>query len=132
MRPPKGVLLDTNVLLWVLLDSRRVGKRLRSILTSEVPVFFSAVSMVEIAIKSAQGKFPLQDNMAEDIQALGFRELPLDARSAEQVARFPALEGHDPFDRMLVAQATTHSIPLETADEKLLELGIPEVRDARV
>ena len=130
MRPRKGVLLDTNVLLWVLVDSDRVGKRLRSILMSDAPVFFSAVSIFEITIKSALGKFPAQDNMASTIATLGFRELPLDAQSAEQVSRFPALEGHDPFDRMLVAQATTHSIPLETADRRLLALDIPEVRDA--
>lgn len=131
MRPPKGVLLDTNVLLWTLLDSARLGKRLRSTLSSDAPVYFSAVSLVEITIKIAKGKFPAQGNLGDTLRALGFRDLPLDAESATQVARFPALEGHDPFDRMLVAQATTHKLPLETADEKLLALGIPDIRDAR-
>ncbi len=131
MRPPKGVLLDTNVLLWTLLDSARLGKRLRSTLSSDAPVYFSAVSLVEITIKIAKGKFPAQGNLGDTLRALGFRDLPLDAESAAQVARFPALEGHDPFDRMLVAQSTTHKLPLETADEKLLALGIPDIRDAR-
>jgi PIN domain nuclease of toxin-antitoxin system len=86
---------------------------------------------VEITIKIAKGKFPAQGNLGDTLRALGFRDLPLDAESATQVARFPALEGHDPFDRMLVAQSTTHKLPLETADEKLLALGIPDIRDAR-
>ena len=63
MRPPKGTLLDTHVLLWTLAGSSELGSRFRNLLGSHGPVFFSAISLVELAIKSSVKKLP-QDQYA--------------------------------------------------------------------
>ena len=131
MRPKQGVLLDTHTLLWALNDSHRLSRRLANIISSETQVFYSAVSVAELSIKSTLGKFQLAESLLEDLAAARYEELPLSARSASQMNRFPGLLRHDPFDRMLVAQASTHKLYFETADTTLLSLNLPGVRDAR-
>ena len=45
--------------------------------------------------------------------------------------RFPALVRHDPFDRMILAQAEAERMTLLTADRTLLVLGQTWIVDAR-
>lgn len=130
MRPPKGVLLDTHVLLWALGGSARLGTRVVAVLEAATPVYFSPVSLAEIALKVEQGKLPAISNLLPQLEECGFRSLPLDGESALGISRFPGLERHDPFDRLLVSQALAHSLFFETADRRLLELDIPGLRDA--
>ena len=131
MRPKRGVLLDTHVLLWSLAGSSYIGKRLQSILDSETPVYFSAVSIAEITIKVSRGKLAALPGLPERLRNYGLLELSLDAESAEALARFSSLTEHDPFDRILVAQAAHHALTLETADDTLLLQELDHVKDAR-
>ena len=131
MRPPKGVLLDTHVLVWLVRGVQDVSQRVRNLVESERPTFFSAISFVELAIKAQRNTLPQLPGLAELFTAEGLRELPVDAASAQAIGRFPGLANHDPFDRILVAQAATHNLTLETADRKLLALGLPHINDAR-
>lgn len=131
MRPLKGTLLDTHVLVWTLADSPQLGSRFRNLLGSYGPIFFSAISIVELAIKASVREFPRELLTPETLVSVGLRELPLDAASATQVNRFPGLTHHDPFDRILVAQAAHHSLFFETADRKILETGYADIRDPR-
>jgi len=45
------------------------------------------------------------------------------AEHAEAIRDFPELTGHDPFDRLPVAQASRAGLRLLTADQVLLRLG---------
>nr|WP_285594613.1 PIN domain-containing protein [Actinomycetospora sp. NBRC 106378] len=57
--------------------------------------------------------------------------LPVSAEQAEGVRTLPAaLRRHDPFDRLLVAQARALGLTLLTADRVLLGLDLPFVVDA--
>jgi PIN domain nuclease of toxin-antitoxin system len=128
------VLLDTHVILWMLSDSERLGARLRRVINrvdSDRSTYFSAISLVELAIKGQRNTIPQLPNILETLTYEGLRELPVDAASAQAIQRFAALESHDPFDRILVAQAITHDLTLETGDRKLLALGLPHINDAR-
>jgi len=124
------VLLDTHVLFWALDGAREISQRLISLLNSERPMYFSAVSMVEVAIKARRGTLPEIPQFLPALLETGFRELPLDSASADALTRFSGLASHDPFDRMLVGQAAAHSLDFETADRKLLSLKLPFIRDA--
>ena len=130
MRPRKGVLLDTHVVLWALRDSDLLGARLRRVLNSDVPLFFSAISSAEISIKVQLGLLATPPGLGDALSDLGLRELPFDTKSGEAMTRFPGLVHHDPFDRMLVAQAAAHDMTLETGDRQLLSLGLPHINDA--
>jgi PIN domain nuclease of toxin-antitoxin system len=52
----------------------------------------------------------------------GFEELPVTAEHAAAVSRLP-LHHHDPFDRLLVSQASVEPMVLLTADAALRPYG---------
>jgi PIN domain nuclease of toxin-antitoxin system len=113
------LLLDTQIYLWYLADSRKLSRRARSDIAGAEDVFVSAASIWEAAIKAALGKLKASaDDLAAGIDASGFLELPVSARHAARVATLPA-HHRDPFDRLLVAQAIHEPLHLLTADAAL-------------
>jgi PIN domain nuclease of toxin-antitoxin system len=90
----------------------------------ENELFLSAASSWEIAIKWRLGKLPLPKPPAEYVpQAMerqGVLGLPVQHRHALHLASLPNPH-HDPFDRLLVAQAATEELRLLTADRKMAE-----------
>jgi PIN domain nuclease of toxin-antitoxin system len=116
------LLIDTHLLIWSLLDPSRLLPATRHrIETGEV--FVSAASVWELSIKAARGRIACDPaQVADAIEPLGFRHLPVTAMHAAAVACLPALH-RDPFDRMLVAQAISEQIPLLTRDTKLTAYG---------
>jgi PIN domain nuclease of toxin-antitoxin system len=56
--------------------------------------------------------------LAENIVAAGFRELPVWSKHALLVATLP-MHHSDPFDRLLIAQAMSEPLHLLTADTQL-------------
>ncbi len=119
------ILLDTQIFLWFLADSPRLSQAARRSIRDAAVVSVSAASIWEVAIKSALGKLRIEPTrVMRGITASGFEELPVLARHAVLVA---ALAPHhrDPFDRLLVAQATADSLRLLTADALLGSYGDP-------
>ncbi len=82
-------------------------------------------------IKTMIGKLDAPANCTAMIEDAGNAPLALSAEAADGIRRFPELARHDPFDRMLLAQADVERLTLLTADETLLGLGLPYVLDAR-
>jgi len=130
MRPPRGVLLDTSVLLWSVEDSPRLGSRLRRLLESDRPVFFSSISSAQITLKTALKRLDVFSQLASDLISHGYRELPLTSEHARAMQGSGALLRHDPFDTLLIAQAVHEDLWFETADTHLLSAGLNHVRDA--
>src|SRR5882757_1427206 len=99
------LLLDSHVVLWALDDNPRLGERARSELLAATGVYVSAASIWELTIKSALGKIDIPEGLASLAVAEGFLPLSVTAEHAEAIRDFPELAKHDPFDRLLVAQA---------------------------
>ena len=83
-------------------------------------LLLSAASAWEIAIKHALGRLDLldvdpQSYVPEQRALLGIEPLPIDEIAATHVGRLPELH-HDPFDRILVAQAIVEGLTLVTPD----------------
>ena len=116
------VLLDTHLLLWALSRPSKLSPAVRKkIIASEV--YVSAASIWEISIKSAVGK--LAANLIEilaGIEPAGFTLLPILGEHAAKVGELPLLH-KDPFDRMLVAQASVEPMLLLTNDAALRGYG---------
>jgi PIN domain nuclease of toxin-antitoxin system len=116
------LLLDTQILLWTLIEPSKLNRRIRFLLTSrEHEVLFSAASIWEIAIKAALGRADFlvsAETIANEAQAAGFIELPVGCAAAARVATLPH-HHRDPFDRLLVAQALTEPAMLYTTDAQL-------------
>jgi len=118
-----GFLLDTHIFLWWLQDSPRLSPGVRATLADpDSPIYVSAVSIWEIAIKASLRKLTLRNLSPQMLRKLpeasGFSSLPFDAEAAAQVLSLP-LHHQDPFDRALVAQALVGSFVLITQDEQL-------------
>ena len=116
------LLLDTHLTLWAIEDSPRLSATARTLINDpEHDLYFSAISIWEIAIKHALGKADFRVDPVQARQTLLrnlYREVPLTGDQTFALATLPKLH-RDPFDRMLVAQALSEGLTLLTADRTL-------------
>ena len=124
------LLLDSQVALWILDDSPRLGPRAREIITSATTVHVSAATIWELTIKAMLGKLAVPDKLADRLVEQGLALLNITAEHAEGILDFPELTRHDPFDRLLVAQASHDGLRLLTSDRVLLALARDFILDA--
>ena len=113
------LLLDTHPLLWAAGAPDRLSAEARALLSApEHEVWFSAASVWEVAIKCGLGRADFQVNprlLRRGLLDNGYHELPVGSEHAVAIDSLPPLH-KDPFDRLLVAQATVEGITLLTAD----------------
>jgi PIN domain nuclease of toxin-antitoxin system len=118
------LLLDAHALLWWLADDPSLHPAAREAIADPAnEVIVSAATVWEIAIKRSLGKVGAPDGLAAVLEQSGFIEAPIAAADAEQAA---ALEPHhrDPFDRMLVAQASRLRAVVVTRDPIFARYGV--------
>jgi PIN domain nuclease of toxin-antitoxin system len=114
------LLLDTHLLLGAAEGFKRVPRSARALISDpENELFFSAASLWEIAIKSGLKRRDFQVDarlLRRGLIDNGYHELPI---VSEHVVAIDALPGihKDPFDRLLIAQATVEGITLLTDDD---------------
>lgn len=120
-----NLLLDTCVLLWWLDDPNLLSKEASAAIKDpDNQITVSVVSAWEIAIKEALGKLSSPANLKEMIEDSGFELMPIDYEHAWQVKGLPS-HHRDPFDRLLVAQATVENLTLVTRDSWLSTYNVP-------
>jgi PIN domain nuclease of toxin-antitoxin system len=122
------LLVDTQAWLWMLSEPDRLSRRARRLVQrSDSELFLSAASAWEIAIKWGLGKLTLPGDPAEYVpsrmERSGVIPLPIKHAHVVQVARLPS-HHRDPFDRVLVAQASLEEMTLLTGDRQLEPYGI--------
>ena len=113
------LLLDTHLLLWAAGEPRRLSKPARRLIGNpDNELLFSAASLWEVLIKRGLGR----EDFAVDARLLrrglldnGYSELPIVSDHVVAIDSLPPIH-KDPFDRLLVAQATVEGITLLTTD----------------
>ena len=113
------LLLDTHLLLWAAGEPRRLPKQARNLIENpENELLFSAASLWEVVIKRGLGR----EDFAVDARLLrrglldnGYSELPIISHHVVAIDGLPPIH-KDPFDRILVAQATVEGVTLLTID----------------
>jgi PIN domain nuclease of toxin-antitoxin system len=117
-------LFDTHLILWGADRPERLGPALER--TSEGERLLSAASAWELAIKQGLGKLdlgmPVSDFFRRSLIELGARAVEVTVGHASAVEHLPAVH-RDPFDRLLVAQASLLDATLLTADRTLAAYG---------
>jgi PIN domain nuclease of toxin-antitoxin system len=114
------LLLDTQIFLWWLADSRKLAKATRDRIETADEVYVSAASIVECEQKIAAGLLEGDpDELVRGIAASGFKELPVRAQPAAAAASLKPVEGADFFDRLLIAQAMSEPLRFLTANAAL-------------
>ena len=117
-------LLDTHVLLWCLSEDKRLGSHTLELL-SDIGnrIFVSAVSTWEISIKQALGKLDAPKNIETIILDQGFTPLEITLSHGQNAGELPFIH-HDPFDRMLIAQAQNEDMILLTCDSRIIQYNV--------
>lgn len=104
-------LLDSHAFLWALLEQKRLSSKVLGVLQdASHDVFISSVSFWEISLKFRLGKLDLAGVSPEELPGLaqesGFNLLPLTPTEASGYHLLEAEWHKDPFDRMLIYQAS--------------------------
>ena len=118
------VLLDTHALLWALEDSPHLSAAARTTIedTANV-VVVSVASAWEIAIKRALGRLDAPDDLVDAVNAAGFVKRIIRFEDVDVLASLPP-HHRDPFDRMLVAQATHDGVPIVSRDAQIAQYQV--------
>ena len=122
-----NLLFDTHILIWALNEDPRLPEKAKEmILDADNSVFYSVVSVWEVSIKHANHPDNVEFSGKELSQfclEAGF--LPVEMRDKHVFAleTIMRVEGapphHDPFDRMLIAQAKAEQMLFITHDALL-------------
>ena len=117
------LLLDTHVLIWTLGLTHHLPLRIKRMISgAENEIWFSAVSIFEIAAKRSTGRRNLppvtSDFALIRAEQAGFTAIGVSVEHAAAVEGL-ALSHADPFDRLLLAQARVEGLRLVTHDERL-------------
>ncbi len=119
------LLLDTHALLWWLEDSGQLAVDARThIADGGNEVVVSAASAWEMSIKQASGKLRMPADLEMALEASGLRQLPITLEHGMRAGSLPA-HHHDPFDRMLIAQALVEGLTIVTRDPRFDTYGVP-------
>ena len=122
------LLLDTHLLLWAAGEPKQLSAEARALIEDPAnELFFSPASLWEVVIKRRFGR----DDFKVDARLLrrglldnGYNELPIISGHVVALESLPALH-KDPFDRILVAQATVEGITLLTTDSLVVQYPGP-------
>jgi len=122
-----NLLLDTHALLWWLDDNPTLSKRAKDLISDERnSIFISAVVVWEIRIKQSIGKLKIPRNFRKVLDKQPFEMLDITVKHAHAVGDLPAYH-HDPFDRMLIAQAKIEGLTILTRDARFKRYNIPYI-----
>ena len=118
-----NVLLDTHVWVWWLTEQSGLTVHERAALdraANRRALCLAAISMWEVQLLHAKGRLelpiPFADWLTRATDDAMIRTLPLDRDVVLAVDALPRSFHGDPADRIIVATARAHAIPLATHD----------------
>jgi len=118
-----AVLLDTHVWAWWSLGDERLKAKERDALdrlAGRRELRLCAISLWEAQMAAARGRLRLLDPFEVWLRAAAAPEVielvPIDIRVALALNSLPASLPKDPADRLIVAAARAHALPLATHD----------------
>ena len=118
--PVRGCLLDTHAAIFSMFQSKSLSAVVKATVATG-PNFLSVVSYWEVMIKSMKGTLDVGDPRAwwfDALEQLAATVLPLRAEHIAAVYGLAPIH-KDPFDRMLIAQATVEGLALVSGDAKI-------------
>jgi PIN domain nuclease of toxin-antitoxin system len=116
------LLLDTHALVWLVMNSPKLGKLARRRTARGAHVSSITFWELEMLAEAGRVRFGMTVSEARDVVLqTNIAEVPIDGVIAMTAARL-GMHG-DPGDRFIVATALIHGATLMTADEKIRALG---------
>ena len=123
MNGTNGYLLDSHGLLWWWFETQGLSQTVASLLQdSHIPVHVSAARVWELSFRHHGVRLPQLagaiGELEQLLQADGFRALAITPAHGLRACAYSQAH-HDPFDRLLLAQAEREGLLLLTADTQL-------------
>jgi PIN domain nuclease of toxin-antitoxin system len=121
------VLLDTHAVVWAAEGDARLGasaaKLLRSLKAGEAVI--SDITLLEIAMLAKKGRIEFTVSVEEYLRAIqrNYPPLLITSEIASLSVELDMPQG-DPFDRIIVASAIRHKLPLLTRDKNIAASGL--------
>ena len=113
-------LIDTQILIWMIIDTEKIPKNIHNILNNtKNEIFISSVSIWEIAIKTSVKKLLLPfelRKLTEEIKNMNIAILDISSEHLIKVADLP-FHHKDPFDRLIISQAIIENLPIISSDK---------------
>ena len=118
------LLLDAHALLWWLEDSPTLSRdAYDAIAEPQNQVGVSAVTVWELEIKRATGKLKAPRQLLRRVAEEDFTPLAITLEHGVAAGELPPHHG-DPFDRMLIAQASLEGLIVVTRDPRFADYAI--------
>lgn len=132
MKQNSRFLLDTRVWIWMLAEPEKLSRRVSTILGDEkTELFLSVASVWEMSIKHRLGKLtfstPPSQFIPEQLEKMNVRSIPIEAHHAIAAAELPD-HHHDPFDRLILAQAILEKLTILSADKQFSKYDVDVVK----
>jgi PIN domain nuclease of toxin-antitoxin system len=120
------LLIDTHALIWWLGNSSRLSATARSAIANQAnELFVSACVAYEIAYKQKSGRLPpLSQHLSRQLQREGIGVIPVSLEHALAAAALPGPH-RDPWDRIMMAQATVEGLTVITVDPQFQRYSVP-------
>ncbi len=120
-------LLDTHIWLWWLFGQPELGERAREALdnmaAAGTPPILSSISLWEAQMLAAKGRLEVDTPLTHWLPTAAAPEavtlLPMDVSVILTLDALPPSFHGDPADRIIVASALTHGLPLATRDKNI-------------
>lgn len=118
------ILLDTHILLWAISNDIKLPEKARKLIENEEnEIYYSIVSLWEVELKrlAHSTAMPVSaEELTEYCEQSGFQRILIREKHVYALAGLKrdenALSHKDPFDRMLICQASTENMMLVTHD----------------
>ena len=127
------ILLDTHILLWAISNDERLSEKARKLIENvDNEIFYSIISLWEVELKriAHPDVMPVSaQQVADYCQQSGFQSLMLKEKhiyTLTGLKREETAPPHkDPFDRILICQASTENMMFVTHDSLMLGYNEP-------
>ena len=127
------VLLDTNVLLWLLYDDKKkVSPEIRKLINDDsTKLYVSICSIWEVEIKHLKKPelMPIDgDELFEALTDTDVQVLNVKYAYINQLKKIAEEKIHyDPFDQMLIASAISEDLTIVTSDSQIVKYNLANV-----
>ena len=129
------LLIDTNVLAWLLEDNPKLGALTRQLLGHEETIHMSVASIWEARLKQRRhGNFDI-DGYERFVSSGALELIPLQGDHVETMhTHRSSIHHNDPFDLVVIAVAIHEGMTLVTSDQTIIDLKVSglTVLDSRI
>jgi PIN domain nuclease of toxin-antitoxin system len=123
------LLLDTHTVIWFITEDDHLPLKTKMIIEDfNNNCYVSIASLWEMAIKNSLGRLDLNEDLEKIFQIIEeteFELLPITTTQILMNAKLKYHHHHDPFDRMIIAQALHENLTIVSKDKQFDEYDVP-------